>query len=230
MALTSDQLLAKFREDMMDTAVTPLWSDSEIYLYIDQAQKEFCRRTYGISDSRTNEVCVLALADGTEYISLDPRIIQIRGARLADGTVVEILNYENLVTQPRSPFDYGQAHVTVINNETGPVCKALVTNMEQDKVRILPISSTDQTVYLSVYRFPLDDIVGTNQMLEIHEQHHLPLLYWVKHLALLKQDAEVFDKSKSMEMRDAFIWYCAQALSDQERREHKPRTILYGGI
>ena len=229
--MTSDQLLAKFRQDMVDVATDPLWTDDEIYQYIDAAQKEFCRRTLGISDSRTDEICRLALADGTEFISLDPRILKIRGARIeSNGAPVEIMNYENLISQPSWPFDYGQSHRVVLDNSVGPECKALITDMEQDMVRILPISSTEQVVLLSVYRLPLHDITQTNQMLEIHEQHHLYLLYWVKHLALLKQDAEVFDKNKSDAMAAAFLNYCAQAKHEQERREHKPRTVMYGGL
>lgn len=230
MALTSDQLLAKFREDMEDAAGRTLWTDAEIYLYIDAAQKEFCRRTLGIADSRTDEVCRLALADGTEYITLDPRILKIRGARLSTGEPVDIINYENLVGQSMWPFDYGKAHQVVLDDSEGPKCYALITDMVQDMVRIFPISSADQVVQLVVYRLPLNDITGTNQMLEIHEQHHLYLLYWVKHLALLKQDAETFDKNKSDVMMAAFLNYCNQAKGEQERREHKPRTVMYGGI
>ena len=230
MGMTSDELLAKFRQDMVDSAASELWTDDEIYRYIDAAQKEFCRRTLGIADARTDEICRLALTDGTEYIAIDPRILKIRGARLSNGRPVEILNYENLISQPSWPFDYGKSHQVVLDDSTGPECKALITDMEQDMVRALPISSTDQVVLLTVYRLPLEDITQTNQMLEIHEQHHLYLLYWVKHLALLKQDAEVFDKNKSDEMAAAFVAYCDQAKHEQERREHKPRTVMYGGI
>lgn len=235
MALTSNELLAKFREDMQDQATTPLWTDTEIYLYIDAAQKEFCRRTLGIADSLTDEVCRLAITEDTEFISVDPRILKIRGARHeSSGRVVDIENYENLVGGYYSGWssDYGQMFNSsyVLNETPGPVVRCLVTNMEQDKFRIVPISSTEQVVLLSVYRLPLSDITTTGQMLEIHEQHHLYLLYWVKHLALLKQDSETFDKNKSAEMASAFLNYCLQAKSDQERREHKPRTIAYGGI
>lgn len=231
MALTSDQLLAKFREDMQDSASTPLWTDSEIYLYIDAAQKEFCRRTFGIADSTTDEVCRLPLAADTEFIGLDPRILKIRGARLeTSGRVVEIINYENLISQPIWPFDYGSGRRVILDNSTGPEVYALITDMEQDMVRVFPISSTDQVVLLSVYRLPLVDITGTNQLLEIHEQHHLYLLYWVKHLALLKQDSETFDKNKAIEMAQAFAAYCDRAMSDQARREHKPRLVMYGGL
>lgn len=230
MALTSDQLLAKFREDMVDNGEETLWSDDEIYLYIDAAQKEFCRRTYGISDSTTDEICRLEVGEDTEYISIDPRILAIRGARLTDGTRVELLSYQNIEGQSTFPPDYGIVRGLTLDDRTGPVVKALVTDMEQDKVRLVPISSEDQTILLSVYRLPLYDINATNQILEIHEQHQLYLLYWVKHLALLKQDAETFDKNKSAEMRDAFLAYCDQAKRDRERREHKPRVVAYGGI
>ena len=132
MALTSDQLLAKFREDMVDNGEETLWSDDEIYLYIDAAQKEFCRRTYGISDSTTDEICRLEVGEDTEYISIDPRILAIRGARLTDGTRVELLSYQNIEGQSTFPPDYGIVRGLTLDDRTGPVVKALVTDMEQD--------------------------------------------------------------------------------------------------
>lgn len=233
MAMTSDELLDQFRTDMEDTVAPYLWSDTEVYRYIDAAQKEFCRRTYGISDSLTDEVCRLAITTDTEYVSLDPRILKIRGARHeATGDPVDIINYEDIYGGAISVSrDYGNMVTRYrLNSTPGPVVKALVTNMEQDKVRIVPISSDEQVIMLSVYRLPLLDIETDSQVLEIHEQHHLYLLYWVKHLALLKQDAETFDKNKSAEMSAAFLAYCDQAKGEQSRREHKPREVVYGGI
>jgi hypothetical protein len=53
---------------------------------------------------------------------------------------------------------------------------------------------------------------------------------WMKHLAHEKQDAETYDRGRSMEFRDKFLAYCDQAKAERERREHKYRTVAYGGI
>ena len=49
-------------------------------------------------------------------------------------------------------------------------------------------------------------------------------------LAYNKQDAETYDKSKAEERAAKFLSYCDQAKTEQGRREHKYRTISYGGI
>ena len=65
---------------------------------------------------------------------------------------------------------------------------------------------------------------------QIDVQHHRYLLNWIKHLAHEKQDAETYDRGRSVEFRDKFLAYCGQAKAERERREHKYRTVGYGGL
>ena len=51
--MTNTELLAIFREEVSDLEVPYLWSDTLVYGYIDEAQKQFCRDTYGMLDART---------------------------------------------------------------------------------------------------------------------------------------------------------------------------------
>ena len=65
--------------------------------------------------------------------------------------------------------------------------------------------------------------------LEIDEQHHLHLLDGMKRLAYRKEDAETYDRGRADQFDAAFYAYCDQAKAERERREHKYRTIPYGG-
>lgn len=225
--MNSTSLLARFRADVNDVATPYLWSDPEIYSYIDDAQKMFCRLQGGIADS-TSAVTQLSLTANQPYCAVSPLILKIREAYLtSSGHVLEILNFEDL--ELRRPIDdYGYQSSYRIDSSVGEV-RGIVLGMETNKIRLVRIPDTDQEISLIVYRMPLLAISGANQELEIDEQHHLHLLLWMKHLAHMKQDAETYDRGRADQFRVEFLDYCNQAKSEREKREHKYRTVAYGG-
>lgn len=215
--MTSGELLALFRSEMMDLETPYLWSDTEIYSYIDDAQKMFCRETDGIADATTNEVVEISVVEGSDWVSTHPSILKIRGLTRADtGRSVEVVNHEDLPV--RGWFFDGTA---------GPV-RGLVIGMENHKARVYPVSTEIVTLRMTVFRLPLEDI-STDQDFEIESQHHRHLLLWVKSLAYLKEDTEVFNRTKSMEYEGKFLAYCAKSKIEARRTRHKPRSVAYGG-
>ena len=221
-------LLALFRADTRDTFEPYLWSDEEVFSYIDDAQKMFCRLQGGIADS-SSPLTVLSITAGDEFADYDPRILKLRGAyRAVDGRDLELLNFEDM--QMRHPVDdYGYSPGFRIDNSQGEL-RALVVGMEAGKVRLVRIPTADQEVRLIVYRLPLESIEDDGDALEIDELHHRHLLHWMKHLAHQKQDAETYDRGRAEQFRVEFLAYCDQAKAEREKREHKYRTISYGGI
>lgn len=217
-----------FRSDVRDQATPYLWSDAEIFSYIDDAQKMFCRLQGGIADA-SSAVTQLAVTAGDAFVPVSPTILKIRNARRADGYDLEILNFEDLLFRPSADSDYGFRPGFRIDNTVGTV-KAVVVGMEANRLRLVHIPQEDLTINLIVYRLPLVTITGgTGQALEIDEQHHRHLLHWMKHLAHQKQDAETYDRGRSETFRAEFLAYCDQAKAERERREHKYRTVAYGG-
>lgn len=217
-----------FRSEVRDEVTPYLWSDVEIYSYIDDAQKMFCRLQGGIADA-TSVVTQLAVPAGTVNVALSPRILKVREAHHADsGHGVEILNFEDLQTRG-SGDDYGFRSVGyALDMSTGPVT-AMVVGMNANKARLIRIPEQNTVLRLVVYRMPLDIIEDADQLLEIDEHHHRHLLHWMKHLAHQKQDAETYDRGRSDMFRTEFFAYCDRAKAEQERREHKYRTVGYGG-
>lgn len=201
-----------FRSDVRDEATPYLWSSAEIYSYIDDAQKMFCRLEGGISDA-TSAVAQVAAVASQPFSTISPKILKIRQLVRADGQFIEMLNFEDL------------CKTDIL---TGPLRYA-VSGMEPNKLRWVPIPIANETVSMVVYRMPLLAITGTGQALEIDEQHHRHLLNWMKHLAHQKQDAETYDKGRSDMFRAEFQAYCDLAKHEREKREHKYRTIGYGG-
>lgn len=220
-------LLALFRADVRDDVAPYLWSDIEVLSYIDDAQKMFCRLQGGILDS-TSPLTVLTVTIGVANVPYDPRILKVKGAwRESDGCVIEILNFEDLQFKPVTN-DYGYRLPPQIDNTPGPI-KALVTGMDDTSFRIVHVPIEADIVHLTVLRLPLKTISEAELTLEIAEQHHRHLLLWVKHLAHLKQDAETYDRGRAEQFRSEFLAYCDMAKGERERRDHKPRTVAYGG-
>ena len=107
----------------------------------------------------------------------------------------------------------------------------VIFGMEENQLRLARTASADDALQLLVFRLPLATLSGVaDEVFEIGEQHHYHLLSWAKRCALLKQDAETFDKNRSDDMEATFRAYCAQAKVEQGNKRHKVRNVSFGGI
>lgn len=212
--MTNTELLAIFREEVSDLETPYLWSDTTVYGYIDEAQKQFCRDTYGIEDARTHKVSIVA---ATEWYTLSPKVLKVRAAVDSDtGADVPLVAVERMAGLGMR-FD----------TRAGPL-RALITGLEKGKVRAWPVPNVVSTVQLHVFRLPEDMAVGDE--FEIDDQHVRNLLYWVKYRAYGVHDSETYDKRMSERGRDEHDAYCARAKDEQSRRMHTAGCVAYGGI
>lgn len=217
--MDSTGLLEQLRTDLFDLEEPYLWSDEELIRYIDDAQFMFCRKTDGIPDDFTADVCELAVTPGTDRVALHPSIRLVRAAARDDtGAPVEVLNTEDM---PRRGYRF--------NGVLGSP-KALVLGGSAHSARVWPVSSETFTLRLTVFRMPLAHITDTDQAFEIDEEHHTHLGLWCMHRAYLKQDAETLDKDKSAEFEARFLNYCASVTREEQRKRHKTRVVSYGGL
>jgi hypothetical protein len=218
----------RFRQDCFDLKEPYLWSDVEVFHYMDAAQKMFCVKAGGIADA-SSDLTKATISAGDPWVSIDSRILAIRRASLAStGAKVELVSHEKLDLL-RGADDYGVLAGPKLDNRAGAVRYA-VTNMEQDKLRLIAVPAANDTLELLVYRLPLKPITGKGQKFEISEQHHEYLLMWMKALAYRKQDAEARNDKLAQTSEMAFLAYCEQARQDRERKEHAPREVAYGGL
>lgn len=226
--MNSTGLHDRFRNDTRDLGTPPLWSSAEIYQFIDDAQSMFVRLTGGIADA-TSAITQLAVTAGQVFVDLSPKILKIRFAqRLSDYREITLLNIEDL-QRPTLTSDYGAFIRTPRLDATEGPIHSLVLGMEPNKARLMDIPTANDGIILTVYRLPLETITAADQELEIDEQHHEHLLPWVKRCAHMKQDAETYDRGRAIEFEQRFMAYCLQAKLERERREHKHRTVAYGG-
>lgn len=204
-----------FRSQAFDAAEPYLWSDAEVYNYIDRAQRRFCEKVRGIADATTPDITEVMVVAGEMFSPLDPRVLQIRSA------------YESTTGVNLAPFNSLEAGEAALR-QPGSVTGYSLDDQD-GYVRWNRVPQADSVVQLSVYRSPLDPISGANDSFEIHSDHHEALLDWVLHLAYLKHDPETYDPARSAEAGLRFDSYCNEARKQLNRKRHAPRPVRYGG-
>lgn len=213
--MNSTELLEYFRAQVVDEIRPYQWSDDEIIVFMNEAQLKFCRLTEGISDVSTPEVVNVPVTTGEILAETHPSILNFRMALLAStGRKVEITNHTDVVSWA---------------NYTGEV-RQMIIGMEENVVRWGATPAIDDEVNLMVFRLPLTDITDFDQDFEIHPKHHVSFVHWMKHLAYLKDDTEVFDKNASDKAKAQFEGYCDLVAAEQRRYRQKVRVVAYGGI
>lgn len=216
--MNSTELRDQFRSDVVDIEEPFLWSDTEVYDYLDDAQKMLCRLTGGLGDA-SSALTLISYTTATDWVPVSPLILKTRDAyNVADGRPVGVINYEDMA-RLRLRFD----------GRTGQV-KYLITGMEPGKARLYPYPDAAGSIQTIVDRLPLKQINDADQKLEVADQHKAGLGLWMKSRAYSKQDAETFDRNKADGFEMKFRAYCIEAKKEKDRAKHKTRVVTYGGL
>lgn len=230
--MKASELLTLFREDLFDTAEPFFWSDAEVYGYMADAYRMFVRLTGGIADF-TSDLTRVPIVTGERIGVLDKRIMRIMEAyRASDSSKIEVVNETDLIFKRDN--DYGQIRPIYLDTTPGPV-RYMVIGSERGKCKWVQVPEVDDVAQLYIYRLPLDTIAldGTSadfDFQEIGEEHHQHLLLWMRRCALLKADADTFNKGKADDFEKKFIDYCNLAKAEWERSRTKVRRVTYGGL
>jgi hypothetical protein len=208
--MTTTELLALFRDEVVDLSTPLLFSDSLVYGYIDEAQKQFCRDTWGIEDARSFKVVTVV---DTEWYRYDQRILRLLGAT-ESGDNVPITTVEE---SPEIKFD-GRKGRTL----------ALVKGLQKNFLRVWPIPSEVKTIELRTLRLSTDVAAGDD--LEIDEQHHRALVLWVKYKAYGKHDSDLFDGAKAAQYYQEFKTYCEEAKRAQGRLRRHVAVVQFRDV
>ena len=215
--MKAGEIVTKFRERMRDTTGDYLWSDTEAYYYLDDAQKQFCRETGGIADA-TSALTTISVTTGDKWIPYDSRIMRIRTARrTVDNVSVPVINNADV-----------QKNLDLFIMAPGKP-DLLAIGMDDNNLRLFPEADDDYDIELTLFRLPLTDLNGENDELEIAPHHHIHLVYWMGYLAHLKKDAETFDEQKASDFRKLWADYIIRCQVEHGNRHHKNRSVRYGG-
>lgn len=226
--MLSEELFDAFRSDVSDVSAPYLWSESEVWRYMDDAYKMFVRLTGGVPDS-TSDLTQIDVVAGEADAEVSPLILKFREARLlSTGLKLTIVNHTDLPMTGGS--DYGNIRSMYLNKMPGPV-RYMLIGKQRKLVTWLQVPVEDDTVSLIVDRLPLDRISCEGQeFADIGEEHHEHLMLWMKSRAYGKQDADTFDRGRRDEYKKEFIAYCEFAKGEMARYKSKVRSVAYGGL
>lgn len=218
--MTLKELIARFRTDIDDVASPPLWSDDYVVACLNEAEQEACRRSELLLDSSTPEIVSVTAVSGEAFISIDPRILVIKRVRQAASNPVAIVSASYLDGNP------------TWEAETGPYIRALISDLETDKLRAYPIPTADLALTFTVQRLPLEDLSRSalTGEPEIRAQHHLKLVYWALYRAYAVDDTDVHDDQKSAKWLKLFEREFGTTSASQETwlRMHGGRDLMTG--
>lgn len=230
--MNSGELYSAFRSDVVDTEIPYLWTDSEVYRYMNDAYRTYVRLTGGVPD-KSSAITLLDIVIGERVAEVSPLILKFRVMELvSSGKTITILNETDPVLTTRA--DYGSLRTLYRNREPGPVSYAVVgadRNRLRGLVEWIQIPQEADQVQCSLLRLPLEKITGSTQEFDdMGDEHHESLLMWMKHRAYGKQDAETFDRGKSEQFKTAFEAYCTTSRNEYDRYKTKVRVLAYGGL
>jgi len=173
------KLIELLRQQLDDTAKPYLWSDIELIAYINEAEREACRRARLIVDSTTSAICSISISASTAKYALDSRVISIRRAKLASRTIpLGWASYLDL-DENRPGWE----------TETGEI-EAYNTDLNTGYILFYRIPTASDTVTLTVVREPLAEMNDLEETPEIPTRYHVNMLRWAMVQAYLKPDSE----------------------------------------
>lgn len=227
MSFCLSELLAQFRRDMDDMEIPYLWSDDEIYEYLDEAQAEFCE-----------EVDALAGVEDLAYSATDTTVNQpayvtrLRAAHV-DGKKLRLFTAEQWDEGSVFEDDYGNVGSGVSDDwetDTAEEPKALITDFETGKLRLYPIPTADGIVKARIYRRPKTFMLDLDEPEIVDRQRQRAIVIGARAHAYLKNDSETYDSKLAEKMHQLFYAKLEQFNHRRVRQSRRPGAVKYGGL
>ena len=200
-----------------------LWSDNALLRYLTEAQRQACNRTDFIYD---DESFTITLVAGSPSYSINQKI-----------TVIEQVTYDNDKTVIHMSKEDFQLNNPQWRTRSGIANDNPIYTIRGRKLRIYPIpdvGDAGKILTFDTYRLPIDSITTISDDLEIPEEYHRDLIWWVLYEAYSKQDADGYDKERGLrylaQFNEAFGAYVPSEVRLNQLQEDKtlrPRPIDY---
>lgn len=229
--MAPSELAEIFRREVDDVAAPFLWSDEDISLYLDQAQREFARQTDCFLDSTTASVCRVPIAANQALVALSQLVTKIRRAELAATfRPVRVTTLAEMDEGQITGRDYGLSVPTQWRTATGEP-RFAVEDYEPGKLLLAPIPTAADTLNLTVYRLPLNKIAIDSAAFEVKdEDHQYHLLSYMQFLAYSRQDADTYSPKRAQAAKEQWLESVSAARLAFRRKRFVPKAIAYGGI
>lgn len=213
--MTLQDLIARFRILAADKAQPPLWSDAEVTMWLNDAQRQACIRGRLIREDENKAVCLISMQEGKQTYKLHPKVYEIINLRFVGASrarLAVIVSREWLDNHCPDWRDNPNPPEMVIQDDT--------------TIRIVGVPVIGETLRLECYRLPMDDMTQSDDEPEIHEAHHEHLIQWALHKAFSVVDADGFDAQRSDRAEKEFTRYFG-VMPDADLRRKTREDVIH---
>lgn len=206
------ELLGHLRANVLrDRALPELWSDTELKLYLNEAQVEFARRTHCLVDDEAAFTLFETVVGEAQY-ALDNRILFINTAHVRKPTPDDPGAVPEDWTLMR---DYTRGRIPRTITQRRPC--AYTAQCNRNSFRLAAPADDVYEIQLMVARKPLAAMVAATDTPEIDEDYHLALVDYAAWRALSNNDPEKANMASGKDFRAAWDLQVRDAKRDIAR-------------
>lgn len=209
-----EKLIAEARRRSDDAAEPQFVSDEAYALLATEAEMEACVRARLLFDDSTAAVTQYAVTAGQPVIDLHTSVDVIAAAEFATlggrRREIDLTGVDWIREQP----DW--------SSRTSSRPRKLA-HISRAQARLWPTPSVAGTLYLAVYRLPLEAIEAPGDEPEIDVDHRLGLVDWMLYRVFNDKDGELFDPQRAQEALNDFEARFGERPSADVRRRHRER-------
>lgn len=197
-------LEANWRADERDTGTPPLFSSADLARWFSESEKEAAIRKSLIRESVT-----ISIVAGDTELSLPSGVVEVRTARIVEGTETYWLDISDRYEQDR------------LNRNWRDTTARPTAIIHDDKtVTLNRIVETDADLKLECFRIPSSPMVDDDDEPEIAEVHHEYLRGWVRFRAYSVPDNDRQDLQKAASGLAEFEAYFGKRPDANHRRNN----------
>jgi len=176
------ELIANYRRLSDDTVQPYFWSDQELIGYANQVERDAAGRGKLIMDVETSDVCRYRVRAGQPIIELDPRVVEVRRARLlAQDKALAIRGWREI------------EELTPNWDSTTGTPAVAMPDLKSACLYLSPTPTADDSLTCAIFRLPLNDMAAPDDSPEINPRYHLNLVHGMLAIGYGKHDSECFD-------------------------------------
>lgn len=179
--MTLEELLDAFRVDERDIGTPQLWSKQALTRWFNEAVEEAA-----IRKGLLLETLDLALEPGDFEMALPARIIEVRTARIVEGTRTYWLSPSDRYEQDRLFRDWRDT----VERPTAFI-------QDDSSITLNRIVSSASSLKLETCRTPISPMVDGSDEPEIGSVHHRRLDGWVRYRAYSVPDSDLLNQNKA---------------------------------
>ncbi len=196
------------------------WPDAELMFYLNDAINELCRECLLIFDNKTPDICHVSVTSTQTDYALDGRIIMVVRARLASDGRGLVRTYAEKLDLLYTGWEalYGRPRQYLFDSSS-------------KTLRLFPMPTTDDTLHLSVYRMPLNDITLNDKTVtpEIAFHYHYVLVNGILARAFAKPDLHTYDENKAKVYKNIWLETLENIKREKARAGYSESTFTVSG-